>query len=102
MATNRKPTRRADLGVTLQQYDDLLVEQGGGCAICKRPPKTRRLDTDHDHKTGRVRGLLCHRCNRALPAWVTPEWLVAARAYLQGADPSDLELADRVEEEMYR
>ena len=78
----RKPTRRKQLGVTVEQYDALLAAQGGGCAICGNPPKTRRLHVDHDHKTGRVRGLLCHRCNRALPNWVTERWLYRAAAYL--------------------
>lgn len=64
-------------------YDELLEAQGGVCAICGRPPKTRRLHLDHDHKTMRVRGLLCHRCNRALPVWITVEWLEAAAEYLR-------------------
>ena len=78
---SRKP-RRAQLGLTLAAYEALLEAQGGGCAICGATPKTRRLDTDHDHKTGKVRGLLCHRCNRALPAWVTAQWLVDAARYI--------------------
>lgn len=65
-------------------YLRLLADQGGGCAICGATPKTRRLHTDHDHKTGRVRGLLCYRCNRALPAWVSADWLVRAAEYLSG------------------
>lgn len=86
MATKRKPTRRKQLGLTDEGYEALLAAQGGGCAICGRPPsERRRLDTDHDHKTGRVRGLLCHRCNRALPNWITREWLFNAGAYLSGA-----------------
>ena len=74
--------RAAQLGVDDATYYVMLAKQHGGCAICGRPPKTRRLHVDHDHHTGAVRGLLCHRCNRALVSWVTPDWLVRARAYL--------------------
>jgi len=77
-----KPTRAKQLGVSDDEYARLLEAQGGGCAICGAKPKTRRLHVDHDHKTGKVRGLLCHRCNRALPTWVTPAWLYEAHAYL--------------------
>jgi hypothetical protein len=71
----------AALELTYEQY----VELNGGehCAICKRGRGSRRLDRDHDHKTGRPRGLLCARCNRGLPNWITPEWLLAAAAYLK-------------------
>ena len=78
----RKP-RRVELGLSIEDYDRLLAAQGGVCAICGAAPKTRRLDTDHDHKTGTVRGLLCHRCNRALPNWVTRKWLLDAAVYLR-------------------
>ena len=57
----------ADHGITVEQYDDMLEAQGGVCAICHRPSVTgKRLHVDHDHKTGRNRGLLCHHCNTAL------------------------------------
>lgn len=60
---------------------------GDACAICGRPPSaTRRLDRDHDHRTGEPRGLLCHRCNRTLGNWITPEWLVSAFMYLHGEE----------------
>lgn len=49
-------------GLTLAQWNKMAVAQNGLCAICKRRPK-RGLQTDHDHKTGRVRGLLCAFCN---------------------------------------
>lgn len=43
----------------------MLRYQGGKCFICQRATgKRRRLAVDHDHKTGRVRGLLCNPCNR--------------------------------------
>lgn len=50
-------------------YARLLAEQDGKCAIlgCERTPKTRRFHIDHDHKTGAVRGLLCHWHNRIMP-----------------------------------
>lgn len=47
-------------------YDAQLRKQGGGCAICGEPPKSRRLHVDHDHLTGDVRGLLCWTCNAVL------------------------------------
>jgi Recombination endonuclease VII len=48
-------------------YEAELEAQGGVCAICARPPSgKRRLYLDHDHTTGRFRGLLCDRCNRLL------------------------------------
>ena len=53
-------------GITIEQYDDMLDTQGGGCAICKRPPRDIPLHVDHDHETGAVRGLLCFPCNNAL------------------------------------
>lgn len=40
-------------------YDALLEHQGGRCAICRQMPRELRLAVDHDHVTGRVRGLLC-------------------------------------------
>ena len=64
------------------EYEALLAKQSGGCAICGATPKTRRLHTDRDHRTGAVRGLLCHRCNRTLAAWINSEWLVRAAIYL--------------------
>lgn len=51
--------------LTVEQYEAMLVEQNGVCAICYRPEQVEghRLCVDHDHKTGKVRGLLCRRCN---------------------------------------
>ena len=49
-----------------EEYNSILNYQGGVCAGCGEPPHGRCLAVDHDHKTGRIRGLLCWLCNRAI------------------------------------
>ena len=63
-------------------YERLVGIRGERCWICNAPPKTRRLHIDHDHKTDQTRGLLCYRCNNALPSWMTATWLWHAMHYL--------------------
>lgn len=55
-------------GISLKDFDALLEFQGGGCAICAKPidAMRRRMNVDHDHKTGKVRGILCSGCNTGL------------------------------------
>jgi hypothetical protein len=55
-----------EFGITLAEYNQMLVQQNGGCAICNRLPGKRRVAVDHDHETGIVRGLLCTQCNQML------------------------------------
>lgn len=63
-----------NFGLTPEQYAEIAKEQNGVCAICGRPEttidprygKTRQLAVDHDHATGKIRGLLCRFCNTAL------------------------------------
>jgi hypothetical protein len=57
---------RRTFGITQADYDALLASQGGGCAICGKPPRKISLHVDHDHETGEIRGLLCVGCNNAL------------------------------------
>lgn len=70
----RDPERARDLrlqrlyGITAAQYDEMLEAQDGKCAVCRKPPGKQRLNVDHDHKTGLVRGLLCWTCNRRVIA----------------------------------
>jgi len=88
--TPRKPTRAKALGVTDAEYARLLEAQGGHCALCPNTPKTRRLHVDHDHATGRVRGLLCYVCNKYLPATRDAAWHRRAADYLTPSEPEYL------------
>jgi len=56
-------------GLTPAAFDSLLESQGHACAICKKEDwNGRGPQVDHDHVTGKVRGILCNDCNRALGA----------------------------------
>ncbi len=88
----RKPTRARALGVTDERYAELLAAQHGHCALCPTKPKTRRLHVDHDHATGKIRGLLCYRCNRALPAGLDADWHRHAAEYLNPKPTTRAEL----------
>jgi hypothetical protein len=56
-------------GLAPGQYAAMLEAQDGRCAMCRRVPRRRRLAVDHDHITGRVRGLTCYLCNKYLGQW---------------------------------
>lgn len=53
-------------GLSSTQYDEILESQNYVCAICLTNPDSKSLAVDHDHITGRIRGLLCYRCNHFL------------------------------------
>jgi len=64
---------KAEYGITVEQKDLIFREQGEVCAVCKSPSVRRRVrgrdqtwPIDHDHKTGKVRGILCSPCNMVL------------------------------------
>jgi hypothetical protein len=68
-ALKRNHLLKNKYGITSDDYDRMLEEQGGRCAICgtdKPQGMHRRLNVDHDHKTGVVRGLVCYECNVGL------------------------------------
>lgn len=92
-ATVRDGNRRRQLakyGITIEDYDRMLAEQDGKCALCGNAPKpdgvraASKLHADHDHRSGRARDLLCMHCNRGLGAFDDdPVLLRAAAAYIE-------------------
>jgi hypothetical protein len=75
-------------GIDHAEYSRILAAQGGGCAVCEAMSSGVRrehwLHVDHDHITGRVRGVLCTQCNRTLGLMKNdPERLRKAAEYLE-------------------
>ena len=85
-------------GLTVADYDAMKAEQGGVCAICKQPPlehfwdgRVKELCIDHDHETGKVRGLLCGLCNKGIGNFRdNPRLMTEAIGYLEKHCPSPL------------
>lgn len=70
----KKAALKAAYGITLDQYEHKFKEQNGVCDICKKTPeerssRSRGLSVDHNHATGKIRGLLCHVCNTFLSVY---------------------------------
>lgn len=73
-ANRRRWNLKKTYGITEAQYDEMLQQQGGVCAICGMDEPNQhgrtgtkfKLSIDHDHETGAVRSLLCQKCNRAI------------------------------------
>ena len=68
----RKSNLKRSFGISIEEYDKLFYEQKGLCAMCGKKETARnkyglkRLAVDHDHKTGKIRSLLCNQCNIGL------------------------------------
>ena len=61
---HKKIYLKNNYGLTIEQYNQMFVDQNGICAICNGKNKNgRNLYVDHNHITGKVRGLLCNNCN---------------------------------------
>ena len=92
----RESWRRSQYGLDQATYERMLADHDNCCAICTKPftfteKKSDRPHIDHDHETGRIRGLLCHRCNYGLGTFEDRvETLESAIAYLKKADSSTL------------
>lgn len=76
-AFHRSAFLKKKYGISLKDYERMYLEQWGMCAICGEHKKSAAagyesqdvLCVDHDHGTGRVRALLCHKCNRGIGAF---------------------------------
>ena len=79
-------------GITLEKYHRMLDAQAGVCAICKQPPsKTNNhamsLHIDHCHASGKIRGLLCNKCNSGIGFFQESAELVSKAAkYLKAQE----------------
>lgn len=79
----RKHHLKTTYGISVTDYEQMLKKQNGKC-ICGRDNGKINLHVDHDHKTGKIRGLLCYRCNHAIGLLAdNPEILKALYKYLQ-------------------
>jgi Autographiviridae endonuclease VII len=85
-------------GITPEQYDAMLAAQGGHCAICPATEPgggNKKFNVDHDHVTGKVRGLLCRSCNLMLGySEDSEERLEAGIAYLRASRRPKLEVVN--------
>jgi hypothetical protein len=90
-AADRRYHLKRKFGLTPEDYERMLRNQSGGCAICGAPPPPgKSLHIDHDHVTGEVRGLLCFKHNNALGDFDDdPELLHRALRYLRRPDELD-------------
>lgn len=91
---------RSEFGITINDYEQMVANQNGCCDICKQPERqTRngmllRLSVDHDHFTGKIRSLLCRRCNALLGhANDSTAILTAAIDYLKTHSASNVTVA---------
>jgi hypothetical protein len=84
--SNKDKIREYVYGLSKDEYDAILLRQNGACAICLKL-FTKTPHVDHDHKTNKVRGLLCLRCNHLLGAFDESEdWQIRAKEYLYRAN----------------
>ena len=76
--------RKQKYGLTQEEYLAMIEEHGGLCAMCGNPERLpgKSLSIDHDHVTGKVRGLLCFICNTRLAILENAEFMASAREYL--------------------
>ena len=79
----RQHNYKTRYGMSVEDVEAMLESQRGLCAICKQQPQ--RPCVDHCHRTGVVRGILCHRCNVSLSILEDDDLRKAAMSYLENA-----------------
>jgi hypothetical protein len=88
--SERNQNLKKKFGITSDQYDEMHSRQSGVCLICSQPEtsmrkdRLRKLSVDHDHATGKIRGLLCSECNIGIGKFKdSPDLLRKAASYLE-------------------
>ena len=71
---------QARYGMTLEDFNRMVSDQGGVCLLCPREARV----VDHCHETSRTRGILCYGCNTALNRVEVPGWTEAAHKHIKG------------------
>ncbi len=80
----REFTLKTKYGMTPETFQKMLKTQKNKCAICAQPLTKKTPPIDHCHKTGKVRGILCYRCNTGLGQFLDdPKLLLKAATYLR-------------------
>lgn len=83
----RSARLKAQYNITADEWDLILAYQKGVCPVCKRDKDAKgqplKWNTDHDHKSGLTRGILCTYCNRKLNEFFTLEIVANLLAYLK-------------------
>lgn len=95
---SRKDWLKWKYKLTSEQYDELLVQQNNCCAICHTTETGYHsyFHVDHDHISGVIRGLLCHKCNKGLGLFYdNSEVLREAAKYLDTRKAPKTELKDK-------
>ncbi len=88
---SRRKRLKYEYSMTLERFEQMYADQKGCCAICGEAVTCNKIHTDHDHRTGEIRGLLCRGCNYMLGnAKDSSETLIRAARYLNGLSQQDL------------
>lgn len=79
--------------LSVERYHEMIAEQGGTCAICRKPLRPGKCThVDHDHVTGKIRGILCHPCNTSIgKLGDNAAGLLVALLYVIGDDATELQ-----------
>lgn len=88
-ARSRRQKLKDRYGITPEEYDTILTSQGNRCACCRspNPGHSRGWRVDHNHTTGKVRGIVCNACNLAIGfVREDPETLFQIAVYLRAHD----------------
>ena len=82
VARRRSQNLKTRYGITSEDFRALIDTQHGDCLLCEQPLAGKRKVVDHDHNTGKVRGILCHRCNVMIGGMDDHAWLRRALEYI--------------------